>query len=145
MERNVITVSPDTSYQDIARLLYNQNISGVPVVDEKGEVLGVVSEKDIFRVLYPSYLNLYEDGTNGSAEYLEQRETEALEKKNLPASSFMTKNVIKLHPDDPIMKAGALMLAKNISRFPVVEDGKVVGIISRKMIYRGILKKNFNF
>lgn len=145
METNVITVSPDTSYHDIARILYEKNISGMPVVDAAGEVLGIVSEKDIFRVLYPSYQNLYDDMGAATASYLEGREKEAQQKENIPASAFMTKNVIQLHPDDPIMKAGSLMLAKNISRFPVVENGRVVGVISRKMIYRAILKKSFGF
>ena len=143
METNVITISKDTKYEEVARILYEKNISGLPVVDEEGKVLGVVSEKDIFKVLYPFYQSYYEQPILYTD--FENRESKATEIRNQVAEVFMSKNVVPISPDDPIMQAGSLMLSRGISRLPVVENGKVVGMVSRKMIYRAILKENFKF
>lgn len=143
MEKNVITVKRDTRYEEVARILYENNISGMPVVDDDGRIVGIISEKDIFRVLYPFYRSYYEQAVLYAD--LEEREKKAREIRNHKAEVFMSPSVIPISPNDAVMKAGAIMLAKHVSRLPVVEDGKIVGIISRKMIYRAILKENFNF
>lgn len=143
MEKNVITVTKDTPYEEVAKILYEHNISGVPVLDEGEKIVGIVSEKDIYRVLYPYYKSYYEHPE--SYTDLEERECKASEIKDHRAEVFMSKNVVPIKPEDPVMLAGSIMLAKNISRLPVVESGKVVGIISRKMIYRAILKRCFDF
>ena|SRR3989338_3376659 len=142
METKVITVSPEATYQEVARLLYEQNISGALVMIGD-ELVGVISEKDLYRVLYPYYKSYYESPE--SYTNLEMRESKAKEIQDKPIANFMTASPITVAPLDPIMKAGALMLARNISRLPVVENGKVVGIVTRKMIYRAIMKKNFGF
>ena len=143
MEKNIISARPNTRYEDVARILYQNNISGVPVVDENDKIAGFVSEKDIFRILYPRYDSFYAQPE--SYTDLEEREKKAGEIKNHKAEIFMTKMPVLIGPDDPVMKAGALMLAKKVSRIPVVEAGRIVGIISRKMIYRAILKESFGF
>lgn len=141
METNVITIKKDASYEEAAKILYEKNVSGVPVVDDSGAVVGIVSEKDIVRVLYPFYQSYYEQPVLYT-DY-EDREKKATEIRNQTAEIFMTKNVVPVSPDDAIMQAGALMLAKGINRLPVVEDGKVIGIVSRRMIFRAILRENF--
>lgn len=143
METNVITIKRDTTYEEVAKILYDKNVSGLPVVDDEGKVLGVVSEKDIFKVLYPFYQSYYSQPVL-YADF-EDREKKATEIRNQPAEVFMSKNVVPISPDDPIMQAGALMLSRGISRLPVVENCKVVGMVSRKMIYRAVLKENFKF
>lgn len=143
MEKNVISVKKDTRYEDVARILYENNISGVPVLDDNGTAIGIISEKDIFRVLYPFYKSYYEQAVLYTD--LEEREKKAREIRNHKAEVFMSQNIVPIGPEVPIMQAGALMLARKVSRLPVIEKGKVVGIISRKMIYRAILKENFNF
>lgn len=139
MEKNIITATPDTTYQELAEILYKNDISGIPIVDKENVLVGFVSERDIFRILYPHYKSYYEQPEVYAD--LEGRELKVREIRKHRAEIFMTKDPVIVKPDDPIMKAGALMLAKNVSRFPVVENGRVVGIISRKMIYRAILEK----
>lgn len=143
MEKNIVAVGPDTPYQEVARILFQHNISGVPVIGDNDKILGMVSEKDIFRIMYPRYQSFYQQPELYTD--LEAREQKAVEIQNHRAEVFMTKNPVLVGADDPIMKAGALMLAKNVSRLPVIEAGRVVGIISRKMIYRAILKEGFGF
>lgn len=139
MEKEIVTAFLDTTYQELAEILYKQDVSGIPIVDHDNVLVGFVSERDIFRILYPHYKSYYEQPEVYTD--LEGRELKVREIRKHPAEIFMTKNPIVVGPDEPIMKVGALMLAKHISRFPVVENGRVVGIVSRKMIYRAILKK----
>ncbi len=141
MATEVVSVSPDTTYEETARLLYTHQISGAPVLDEKGRVVGFVSEKDIVRILYPWYRSFYESPE--SYTDMEARESKASDIRNTKVEVFMKRNIFTVTPDDPIMKAGALMLAHDVNRLPVVENGKVVGIVSRGSIYKAILKKNF--
>lgn len=141
METNVITVSKHTTYGELARLIFERGISGAPVVEE-GKLIGIISEKDLFRVLYPFYTSFYQNPELYTD--LEEREDKMREIQNKPIEKYMITKVITVSPDDPVMKGGALMLAYNINRLPVVEGGKLVGIISRKKIYHSLLKKSFN-
>lgn len=142
MEKNVITVTPETPYEEVVRLLYTNNVSGVPVVSPDGKVVGMISEKDIIRVMFPHYQSYYEHPE--SYTDFEAREHKASDIKDHKASVFMRVNIVLIHPEDPIMKVGATMLAKHMSRLPVVDDvGNIVGVISRRMIYRAIMKENF--
>lgn len=138
MEKDVVSVSPTATYEEVAKILYKNQVSGVPVV-EKGKLIGIVSEKDIFRILYPFYKSYYEHPEMYTD--MEARELKVRDVRGHQVKRFMTKDVITVESDMPIMKVGALMLAKKVSRFPVVDNGKVVGIVSRKMIYRAVLKK----
>lgn len=141
METEVVNVSPNTTYEEAARLLYTNRVSGVPVLDEKDRVVGFVSEKDIVRILYPWYRSFYDSPE--SYTDMEARESKASEIRNTKVEVFMKKNILTVTPDDPIMKAGALMLAHDVNRLPVVENGKVIGVVSRDSIYKAVLKKNF--
>lgn len=141
MDTNVVSVSPNNTYEEAARLLFSHGVSGVPVLDEKERVVGFVSEKDIVRILYPWYRSFYDSPE--SYTDMEARESKAGEIRNTKVEIFMKRNILTVTPIDPIMKAGALMLAHDVSRLPVVEDGKLVGMVSRDSIYKAVLKKNF--
>ncbi|MDQ7814923.1 MAG: CBS domain-containing protein [Patescibacteria group bacterium] len=141
METQLEVVPVDASYEDVARILYTKNISGLPVVDGQGNLVGAVSEKDLFRIMYPYYKSYYEH-PESYVDY-EQRENKIDEIRSHPVRSFMTKEVLTIDPEAPVMRAGALMLARNINRLPVVEEGRVIGVISRSHIYRKILRYHF--
>lgn len=141
MKTNIITISRNATYEEAARILYNNKISGAPVVDENGEIVGLISEKDLFRVLYPLYKSFYENPEIYTD--FEERESKAQEIKDRSIENFMLKEVITVGPETPILRAGALMLARGISRLPVVENDRLIGIISRRDIYSAILKQNF--
>ena len=140
MEVDVITVPAHATYEDAARILSTKGVSGCPVVNDSGQIIGAVSEKDLFRIMYPYYRSYYESPESYTDE--EAREHKIEEIRTHPVSSFMTRAVITVGPDVPIMRAGAIMLAHNVHRLPVVDLGKIVGIISRTNIYRQILKQH---
>lgn len=139
MTKKVIKLTKDLTYQEVVKIFLKRKITGAPVVDENDQLIGLVSEKDLFRVLYPFYKSYY-DHPECYCD-LEEREEKPEEIKNDPIVNFMTKNVCTVTPETPIMSAGALMLARGIHRLPVMEDNKIVGIVSREDIYRKILKK----
>ncbi len=136
----VITVSPEATYEEAAALLHQNRLSGMPVVDRSGKIVGVISEKDLFRALFP----LYEDFLGNPEVYADQeRQEEEIESiRRQPVEKFMTRNVVTIDADARILHAGGLMLAHNIHRLPVMDRGKLVGIIAREDIYGTILKKH---
>ncbi len=141
MTKEVVSLRPDNTYEEAVVLLYKNNITGAPVVGNSNELIGYVSEKDLFRILYPYYKSFYEYPEN----YIdgEKRESKAGEIRLRPVEAFMNKSPLIVAPDTPIMNAAALMLANRVHQFPVVENGKVVGLIGRGIIYQTVFKNNF--
>lgn len=136
----VITVSPTTTYEDTAFLLYSNNISGVPVVNGGGKLVGIVSEKDLFRAMFP----LYEEYILEPHVFCdrEKQEEEIKFIRKQPIEKYMSKQVVTIDADAAILHAGGLMLARGLHRLPVIEKGKLVGIVTREDIYGTILKKH---
>jgi len=142
MTKNVLYVYPETTYEETAKLIYKNNISGLPVIDNKENLVGIISEKDLFRAMYPNY----EDFIANPEEYFnhEEQEQKILEIKNNPISMYMSKKVISISPETSLMAAGGIMLAHHLHRLPVLENEKLIGIVSRKDIYKSILKHYLN-
>ncbi len=138
MQTEVVTIPVGTAYRDVAALLREKGISGAPVVDGEGNVVGVVSEKDLFRVLYPFYRSFYEHPELYSD--LEARETKAADIADHPVERIMSARVWQIEPDVPVMRAGAIMLARGIHRMPVMDGGRLVGIITRTAVYRAVFE-----
>lgn len=140
MITSVVTVPPEATYEEAATLLHENRLSGMPVVDRNGRIVGVISEKDLFRALFP----LYEDFLGNPEIYADQeRQEDEIENiRRQPIERFMTRNVITIDADARILHAGGLMLAHNVHRLPVLDHGKLVGIIAREDIYGTILKKH---
>jgi CBS domain-containing protein len=138
MSTDFVSIPKDATYEQVFKLLNDNNISGAPVVDN-GRIVGIVSEKDLFRVLFPYYTSYY----NNPELYVdyEERENKIDEIRNHKVEIFMSRDFVHIHPDDPVLRAGALMLAKHVSRLPVVENGNLVGMIWRRDIYKTILQR----
>jgi len=138
MKTDITSVMPDHTLQEVARLLIENTISGVPVVDDSGQVVGVVSEKDVFQAIFPTYHDYYvrpdiwtQYDWNDADERL----------KAIRVRDVMSRKVFVVEENEPVLKVGALMMAHHIHRVPVVRDGKLVGIVTRKDIYRTLLRK----
>lgn len=138
MHAPVLTLECNTSYEDAAKFLRDNNISGCPVINEVDSIIGMISDKDLYKVLYPYYNSFYkspEDYTD-----FEGRESKIDEIKRNPIERFMTRELVSAKPDDPIMKAGGIMLARGIHRMPVIDEkGNLVGIVTRRDIYQKII------
>lgn len=136
MTPRVITVSPETDVREIARLLLEHNISALPVVEDDGKVLGIVSEGDLMRRVENGterrkswWLKSIFAGANNASEYIKSHARKAHE--------IMTPNPITINEDEPLNRVAKLLEKHHIKRVPVVRDGKLVGIVSRANLLRG--------
>ncbi|HEX4995487.1 MAG TPA: CBS domain-containing protein [Methylomirabilota bacterium] len=127
MTHDVITVTPTTPIHEVAALMANHGVSGLPVLDEKGSVVGIVTEADLLVRQKPrarmSWWSLFLDGERMAREF--QRAV------GTTAGEVMTREVISIGPDLPIEAAAAILHGHGIRRVPVVADGVLVGILSR--------------
>ncbi len=141
MHSPVLTLTYDTSYEDASRFLLDNNITGCPVVNESGDVIGMISDKDLYKVLYPYYSSFYQSPELYTD--FEKREDKINEIRHNPIERFMVRDVVSAKPDDAIMKAGGIMLARGIHRLPVMDSaGKLVGIVTREDIYGTIIRNH---
>ncbi|WP_340820519.1 CBS domain-containing protein [Methanolobus sp. WCC4] len=146
MNTEVITCSSETPIREVAQLLKQNNISGIPVVDE-GKVLGIVSEGDVLKLLevpehgglwLPSPFEVIEVPIR---ELLNWEETKQMLEDfgSKPITEIMTKEVYAIGPDASIEDASAVLTKHKINRLPVVdEDYNLVGIVTRGDIISGL-------
>lgn len=130
MVSNVITVGPDVCVQDVAEILLRNRISAVPVVAADGALLGIVSEGDLMRRI--------EAGTEARHSWwldlLTSKEVLAFEfvkSHSRKVTDVMTHHVVTAAPDTPLNEIANLLEKNGIKRVPIVDGGKVVGIVSR--------------
>lgn len=137
MTTDVITVSENDTVEKCANLLITHDISGLPVLDDEGNVKGIITEGDLIhrasRIKGPAFLEIL-----GGIIYLENPNTFLDQvKKSMGnfARNVMSENVITVGPDDEVEAAATLLVRKKIKRLPVLNDeGKLIGIVSRKDI-----------
>jgi CBS domain-containing protein len=142
MTTNVITVGPDTSVQEVAKMLSERSISGVPVVDAENRLVGILSEGDL--------LHRVETGTErrvqrrrrswwldtiGSDEELAR---DYVKSHGRTAKDVMTREVVTVSDTTDLAEIANLLETKRIKRVPVVRDGKLVGIVSRANLVRAL-------
>ena len=131
MTAPVVTVSPTTHYKEIVELLLAWDISGLPVVDFDGQLVGIVTEADLLpRQGYPHHrpraLVVVADVVSG-------REHDWTSKADgLTAGELMTTSVLSCSPDDDVQAVARRMLDQGIKRLPVVGDHQLIGIVSRR-------------
>jgi CBS domain-containing protein len=143
MSKDVITVRKDTTVEEIAHLLSEKNISGVPVVDEEGKVIGMVTEKDLlYKDIEPHFPPVVE--ILGGLIFLKgvkQYNEELRKLVATKAEEIMTKKVVTVELDTEVERIAELMIEKDINRIPVVDKLKVVGIVSRADVVRYISQR----
>jgi len=138
MTKQVASVGPDASVQEIARLLLGRRISAVPVVDDRGRVIGMVSEGDLMRrpeSQTESRSSWWLDLLGGP----EERAREYLKSHGLTARDVMTRKVITADENSPLETIATLLERNRIKRVPVLRGGKLVGIVSRANLLHGLV------
>ena len=143
MTTDVITAEPGTTVRELADILAKNKISGVPVVDDQGRVLGMVSEGDIILqdadLHFPYYIQFLESVIYlQSVHKFEERFRKQIGSK---VSEVMTEEVISVSPEESVREVATLMADRNVNRLPVMENGRLVGIVTRGDIVRAIAQK----
>jgi len=139
MNTNVRTARPDTSVSEVAIVMCFNKISGMPVVGEDNEIVGVISEKDILKAIYPNVSDFMEVGRVD----FEALENDYRDLINLKVSHLMTPKVITVTPELPLLRAVSVMVVNQIRRIPVAENGVLKGIISMGDAHKAIFQKHF--
>ncbi len=140
MSTKVFTVKKDTTVEEIAHMLTENKISGVPVVDDEYRVIGIVTQKDLlYKEIEPRFPAVVE--ILGGLIFLKGVKHYQEELKKLVATKaedIMTKKVVTVSEDDEIEKVAELMVERDINRLPVIKGGKLSGIIGRADVVRYI-------
>jgi CBS domain-containing protein len=133
----VITVKPYSSVKEVANILLERHISAVPVVDDQGKLVGIVSEGDLMHRSEagterqrPWWLLGFTGNETLAAEYVKAHARKV--------ADIMTRRVITASPDTPLHEIAALLEKNSIKRVPIVRDGQLVGIISRANLIQAV-------
>ena len=137
MVKSVITVSPDAVVSEVVDRLVENRISALPVIDTGGKVVGIVSEGDLVRRV--------EAGTelrrSHWLEWMVPNQTLAAEfvkSHSRRVSDIMTRRVISVTPDTPLDEVATILESNGIKRVPVIDNGKLVGIVSRSNLVQAL-------
>jgi len=130
MTEHVVTAKLDEPIKDVVHLMLRDRISGMPVVDDKNGICGVVTTTDLFKILG----DLMIDQTFGDYDQM-------FKDRRIKVQDVMTKDVVTIQPESPVEEVIKLSVYKGIHTFPVVAEGKLVGILGK----RDILNAGFSF
>lgn len=135
MDADPATVTPDATVEDVVRALRSQELTGVPVVNSGGRCVGIITEEDLVMsgdegdLHLPHYIELF-----GGIVFLESMHRFEERLKRATASSaadMMTEDPITIEPDATVQEAGRTMSHHKHNRLPVVEHGRLVGVVTR--------------
>ena len=140
MTRDVVAVRPDTSVNDVAKRMLERGLSGLPVVDDDGRVVGIITELDMIlhhaRLEGPVFLQIFDAAIPLELPgHLRDRLRHILGTR---AEDVMTRDVHAIGPDSDVEDLVEIMVKKRANPVPVVEEGRLVGIVSRSDIIRGM-------
>jgi CBS-domain-containing membrane protein len=137
MVTDVITVKPQSDVPEVAALLLTNHISAAPVVDDGGMLVGMISEGDLIRRgeaetahERPWWLKLLMGRELLAAEFLREHSRRV--------ADLMTREVVSAEPDTPVAEIATLLERHRIKRVPIVQNGKVVGIVSRANLIQAL-------
>jgi len=115
MTSELVTVRPESSIEEAIELLLSEKISGLPVVDEDGQLVGLVTEFALLAVAYDRRI------TNHTVE------------------RYMTRELITVEADEPVSRVADLCIVHRVRRVPVMKDGRLVGLIARRDVLQALV------
>lgn len=141
MSRDVVTVRPETSLREAIKLMLQGGFSGMPVVDETGKAIGMLTEGDLMRWSEQEsprarwWLDMLADGYELSTEFVA-----AIRDEHAKVRAAMSPQVVGVAETAPARDVAKLLSERGIKRVPVLRDGKPVGIITRRDLVNALLK-----
>jgi len=138
MTPDVLAARPDQSLGEVARLMIEKDVRAIPVVDEGGALLGMVTHRELLRYLIPKYLQKTKSG-EFRAVTKTQAQRGSSDPRDLPVKEVMARAVLCLSEDQTLSDVANLMSSKDVDRFPVVREGVVVGFLTRADLIRRLV------
>ena len=140
MTRKVYCLNPEMSVKEAAQFLLEKGVGGAPVVDKEGNLVGLVSESDLImeevKLQFPTFFHLL-DGFIFLSNWRDYQE-KLRKALGLKVAEVMSSPVISVEAEASVEEAATLMVEKHISRLPVLEKGKMVGIVSKRDLIKAI-------
>jgi CBS domain-containing protein len=140
MTREVKTARPESRVSEVAIVMCFHKISGMPVVDQAQNIVGIISEKDILHAMFPNLREFMEGERLPDFQALETAYKDVV---NLGVADLMRRRVITVEPDIPVLKAASIMFLHQFRRIPVAEGQRLVGIISIGDVHKAIFQETF--
>ena len=141
MTREVITIAPETEIAQAAQLLLTNRINGVPVVNDAGELVGILCQSDLIiqqkNIPIPSLFTLLDGFIPLTSSKKIDREVEKIAATKV--EDAMTANPVTINPDTGIEEVAAFMVEKNYHTLPVIDGGKLVGIVGKEDVLRTLI------
>lgn len=140
MVKDVTSISPETGCSEALDLLEKMQISGLPVIDENGKLVGMFTEKDVLSYILPCYIEkvgrfIYEENPKSTKKKF-------MELSKIKVRQLMRKDVVTTTEDTALCEVARVMLTQKARRIPVVDkSGKVVGIVARCDILKAFTKE----
>jgi CBS domain-containing protein len=142
MTRDVAVVHPETSLLQAVRQMAQRHISGMPVVDYDGTIVGMLTEGDLLRwhdgytERQARWLDMLADGHDLAPTFLE-----GIREQNRKVQSVMASGAVTVTEDTPAREIARLLYERNIKRVPVLRDGRLVGVVARSDLVRALAQK----
>ncbi|MBS3973643.1 MAG: CBS domain-containing protein [Actinobacteria bacterium] len=141
MSKDPLTIAPDASVTDAARLMVEERIGALPVI-ENGKLIGIVTEGDLImqdvKLEFPTYLHLL-DGFIMYPPATARFESELKKAVAANVRAVMTENPVTVRVDASLEEVATLLVEKDVSRLPVLDGDRLVGIISKSDVVRSLL------
>jgi CBS domain-containing protein len=138
MTADPVTVGPEQALGDVARLMVERDIRALPVVDDSGSLIGMVTHRELLRYLLPGYLQRTKSG-EFRAPTRSEIQRGAADPRLIPVKEAMARTVLCLSEDQTLADVATLMSSKDVDRFPVVQEGVVVGFLTRADVIRRLI------
>jgi CBS-domain-containing membrane protein len=143
MTKDVITVSPDTEILVATKILLEKHINGVPVLDDAGNLVGILCQSDLIvqqkKIPTPSLFTLLDGFIPLTSQKKIEKEVQKIAATTV--AQAMTPNPVVVPPDTTIEAVAALMVDKSFHTLPVVDEGKLIGIIGKEDVLRTLMGK----
>jgi CBS domain-containing protein len=143
MTTNVITVKKETTIRELAELFAQHRISSAPVVDDSGKMIGIVTETDLIEqdksLHIPTVISLFD-----WVFYLESDRKFEKELKKMTGQTvgdIFTEDVLSVEPTTPVSDVADLISSRKVNSVPVVEGGRLVGIVARIDLIRSMIRR----
>jgi CBS domain-containing protein len=141
MTKEVICVSPETEVVQAAKLLLEKHINGLPVLDRKGCLVGMICQSDLIfqqkKIPFPSVFTLLDSSILSKSP--DRIEREVAKMAAITVGQAMTHDPVSVDPETSLEEIATIMVKRNIHSLPVLEEGKVVGMIGKEDLLRTLM------
>ena len=140
MTPHVLSARPEQSLGDVARMMMDKDVRALPVVDDNGSLVGMVTHRELLKYLIPDYLQRTKSGKfRAMPASMAAGHQSGGDPRGLPVKDVMSRAVLCLSEDQTLTDVANLMNNKDVDRFPVVREGIVVGFLTRADLIRRLV------